>query len=95
MIEWEDVKKELDALDENDRNEISLAVQLSSIIIERRMQLGWSQAELARRAGLKQPAIARLEQNGVIPRLDTLEKILKALGLEIKVVEREEACTLV
>ncbi len=94
MIEWEDVYKELDALDQRDRDEISLTVQIASAIIERRTQLGWSQAELAQRAGLKQPAIARIEQNGVIPRLDTLEKILKALGLEIKLVNREEACAI-
>ena len=44
-----------------------------------------SQAELARRAGTKQPAIARLESGRVIPRLDLLEKIARAVGMTISV----------
>lgn len=43
-----------------------------------------SQAELAERVGTKQPAIARLESGRVVPRLDLLQKIAAALGLELE-----------
>lgn len=46
---------------------------------------GISQTELARRIGSTQPAVARLEAGGVAPRLETLERIAGALGLELVV----------
>ncbi len=46
---------------------------------------GISQAELARRMGTTQPAIARLEAGGVDPRLDTLRRLGEALGVELVV----------
>jgi transcriptional regulator with XRE-family HTH domain len=51
-----------------------------------------SQAELAERAGTKQPAIARLESGRVVPRLELLQKIADALGmrLEVRFVKHEE-----
>ncbi len=59
-----------------------------SMISIRRNDLGWSQAELADKCGLKQSAIARLEMCTNIPRLDTVIKVLIALNLTIKVEER-------
>ena len=44
-----------------------------------------SQAELARRIGTKQPAIARLESGRVVPKLDLLEKVARALGAQLEV----------
>jgi HTH-type transcriptional regulator/antitoxin HipB len=44
-----------------------------------------SQGELARRAGTKQPAIARLESGRVLPRLDLLQKIAVALQARLEV----------
>lgn len=46
---------------------------------------GLSQSELARRIGSTQPAVARLEAGGVAPRLETLERIAAALGMELVV----------
>ena len=54
--------------------------------MQRRITLGISQAELARRAKMKQPAIARLERGESSPQLDTLRPILNALGCDISVV---------
>jgi len=42
-----------------------------------------SQAELARRMGSPQPAIARLEAGRVAPSLDTLDRAATALGVEL------------
>jgi HTH-type transcriptional regulator / antitoxin HipB len=44
-----------------------------------------SQAELARRMGSTQPAIARLEAGRVAPSLDTLDRAAAALGVELVV----------
>lgn len=46
---------------------------------ERRKNLGLTQSELAERAGVSQPLIARIEGNDVDPRLSTLRSIVNAL----------------
>lgn len=46
---------------------------------ELRKAAGLSQAELARRAGVSQSLIARIESGDVNPRVSTLQRILKAL----------------
>lgn len=87
-MNWEDYKKEITALDPQELEQIEIVAQL----IVRRKQMGLTQRDLADKTGLKQAAIARLEREAVIPRLDTLEKIAKALGLKLTLVD-EEACT--
>ena len=52
-----------------------------------------SQRELARRAGVAQPAVARIEAGGVIPRVDTLERLLRACGHTLEVARRAGAGT--
>jgi predicted transcriptional regulator len=46
---------------------------------ERRNELGLTQSELADRAGVSQPLIARIEGGDVDPRLSTLRSIVEAL----------------
>jgi len=55
-------------------------------IKERRLALHMTQNELAKRAGVSQPLIARIESGNVDPRLSTLKKIFTAFEL----VEREQ-----
>jgi len=50
-----------------------------------RKHAGMSQAELARRAGLSQPVVARLEDPDHNPTLDTLERVAAALGTRLEV----------
>lgn len=45
-----------------------------------RRRAGLTQRALAARTGIPQPAIARLESGRVIPRADTLERLLSACG---------------
>ena len=45
-----------------------------------RRRAGLSQRALAARAGVPQPAIARIERGAVMPRLDTLAELLEATG---------------
>jgi len=60
--------------------------KVSSLIIsmiKRRLELNMTQRDLARKSGIKQPMIARIERMDSIPRLDTLVKIFTALDLNL------------
>jgi predicted transcriptional regulator len=50
-----------------------------------------SQRELAARAGLPQPSIARIESGAVSPRMETLERCLAACGSRLAVEPRPGA----
>ncbi|MHC1625246.1 MAG: CBS domain-containing protein [Methermicoccaceae archaeon] len=47
---------------------------------QKRIELGLTQSELASRAGVSQPLIARIESGDVDPRLSTLRRIVDALN---------------
>jgi DNA-binding XRE family transcriptional regulator len=66
-------------------NERQAAYRVARELARLRKQQGLSQSELARRAGLKQPAIARLESGAVKPTLDTIQRVAHALGREVEV----------
>jgi transcriptional regulator with XRE-family HTH domain len=55
-------------------------MEASAVIKEARTAAGLTQAELAERARVKQPVIARLERPGANPRLQTLRKVVAAAG---------------
>lgn len=45
-----------------------------------RRRAGFSQRQLAQLAGVSQPSIARIESGKVVPRIDTLDKLLRYCG---------------
>jgi HTH-type transcriptional regulator, cell division transcriptional repressor len=49
-------------------------------IREERKKIGWSQADLAREAGLSLSGISMIELGNKIPRVSTVMKISEALG---------------
>lgn len=55
-----------------------------ALIREARHRAGLTQAELARRIGTSQPAIARYERARSMPDLATLHRIVDACGLELR-----------
>jgi ribosome-binding protein aMBF1 (putative translation factor) len=56
---------------------------LGKAVRDRRLALGLSQAELATRAGMTQPALSRLEAGGVIPTIPLLDRISAALDADL------------
>lgn len=46
---------------------------------------GWSQSQLARAAGMAQPAVARFEAGGTVPTLPVLERLATALEADLVV----------
>jgi ribosome-binding protein aMBF1 (putative translation factor) len=67
--------------------------QIAERVVERRKELGLSQAELAELVATTQSAIARLESGGRPPRIDTLLRIANALDCELVVELRPRTRT--
>ena len=64
-------------------SEAERAFRIGLAVRERRLALGLSQAGLARRAGMTQPALSRLEAGGVVPTIPLLERISAALDADL------------
>jgi transcriptional regulator with XRE-family HTH domain len=62
----------------------------AEIIRQARHMRGWTQAELARAAGIAQSAVARWETGNVSPRVDSLQRVLGAAGLQLRVQLAED-----
>jgi transcriptional regulator with XRE-family HTH domain len=62
-----------------------------AVVQEARRRAGLSQRELAARARTSQAAIARIERGRQVPSLETLDRLLRACGLELRLqlVERD------
>ncbi len=84
---WEQVRRDrlaspaADAGYQRARRALELGEQIRGL----REVRGVSQAELGRRIGSTQPAIARLEAGRVSPTLETLDRVAAALGVELVV----------
>ncbi|SCM78047.1 Xre family transcriptional regulator [uncultured Pleomorphomonas sp.] len=91
MTKLADLKKRLMAAPEFQREYAKVDAEFTVIeaLIRARTMANLSQAELARRIGTTQSAIARLEGGGVSPSLSTLRKYAEATGtkLEINLVQ--------
>jgi transcriptional regulator with XRE-family HTH domain len=63
-------------------------MRAGAILKEARRNAGLTQRELARLAGVPQPAVSRIERDHVSPRLDTLDVLLRGCGLALELVAR-------
>ena len=62
-----------------------LAYQLGAAVRDLREAKGWSQTQLAREAGMTQPAVARFEAGGTIPTLPVLQRLARALDANLTI----------
>lgn len=69
-----------------ERQRIEFEAELIGKMIEAREQKGYSQRDLAKLSGVKQPAIARMESMRTTPQIDTLLKILRPLGYTLSII---------
>jgi transcriptional regulator with XRE-family HTH domain len=66
------------------------AFELASQMIGIRVAAGLTQQELADRAGMTQPEIARLESGATVPGWETLSRVLAAVGAEVDVTLKDK-----
>lgn len=86
MRTWEDFKKNAKDINPKIKEDIEEMETLANIIneiIKKRNELGISQRELADICGLPHSSVARIESCTVKPKIDTLLKIMKPLGLTL------------
>ncbi|WP_370969834.1 helix-turn-helix domain-containing protein [Amycolatopsis sp. cg9] len=62
-----------------------IAFELGTEVRMLREERGWTQTELAERAGMTQSAMARFEAGGTIPTLPVLERVAAALQMRLSI----------
>ncbi|MEV8016183.1 helix-turn-helix transcriptional regulator [Streptomyces sp. NPDC086554] len=62
-----------------------LRFALAEAVRKQRQDLGLSQSELGRRAGMTQSAVARFEGGGTVPTIPVLDRLARALDLQLRV----------
>ena len=85
-MSWKDTKANLRSLDEKDKRELEVIGKL----VDRRLELGLTQRELAEHAGLSQSTIARMETRLVVPSFETLMKLTVALELDWELTPHQD-----
>lgn len=66
--------------------ESDLRAELITALVQARQEQGLSQRELEALSGVKQPQIARMEKGDANPQLDTMLKVLSAMGKTLAIV---------
>ena len=66
-------------------DELGSEFELIQAIIEKRIELGLTQAELAKKLGTKQSAISRLERGTYNPTVAFLRNLAKAFNTELHI----------
>jgi len=87
MSKWEDLEKEL-LSDPATKREFDRLVPRFAVIsefIKARIKNKLTQAEVAKRVGTRQSAIARLESGNINPSLEFLQKIAQVMGYKLKI----------
>ena len=80
MRKWEDIDKHQTVAT---KEELSIIDTLSFLEVQRIKQ-GISQTEFAKKIGMAQPQLAKIENLDSIPTLPTLNKYAAGVGLQIK-----------
>lgn len=88
MKTWNNYKEYVKSLDEASKQEIEeleMHANIVSEIIAKRNLLGLSQRELSAICGIPQSSLARIETFKITPKMDTILKIMRPLGLGLTV----------
>jgi len=87
MKDWEDLKRELlkDPEYKKAYDDLELEYSIIAQVIQKRLEKGLSQKQLAEKIGTKQSAISRLEGGDISPSIAFLEKVAKALGSKLQI----------
>ena len=83
--EYKEDVKQADPVSKEILEEAEAEASIISAIIRRRAELGLSQRDLANLCDIPQSSIARIESSKTTPRLDTLLKLFRQLGLTFKI----------
>ena len=75
--------------DQSEYESVKIGAEFSAKLLNARLSRNMTQKELAERSGLKQSAIARIENNGTLPRIDTVIKIAEALNTSLDLIPIE------
>ena len=73
-----------------ERAKIEFEVELIGKLVAAREAKGMTQEQLAKAAGVKQSAVARLEGLKATPQIDTLFKMLTPMGYKLTIVPTNE-----
>ena len=71
---------------------LSFNTQIAVVMRAVRTALAWSQQDLATKANISKPTIARIESMGMSPRADTINALMnvfRAEGVEIDILAEE------
>jgi DNA-binding XRE family transcriptional regulator len=63
----------------------ALKREITSTIIGERIKRKMTQQEVAQKAGIKQPSLARVESGGVMPSIRTLERLAAVFGRKLEI----------
>lgn len=87
MRDWKDLKQELlkDPEFKKEYDALELEYSIIAQVIQKRLDKGLSQKQLADKMGTKQSAISRLEGGNSNPSVAFLEKVSKALGGKLQI----------
>lgn len=66
-------------------DDLELEYQIQSALIQARIDANLTQAQLSEKSGVRQSNISRIESGSVLPRLDTLSALAKAMGKRLKI----------
>ncbi|MBI2017724.1 helix-turn-helix transcriptional regulator [Candidatus Daviesbacteria bacterium] len=85
MSKWEALEKELlsDPATKREFDKLTPRYGVISELIKARIHYKLTQADVAKKVGTKQSAIARLESGNINPSLEFLQRVARVMGLSV------------